>query len=160
YTRSGDLTSGRLFPYLKNKPVYMCPTDQLNLAGYTGPRTGPPSPIFGNGNSPRDYSYAMNCGLCHESDPAKFLAPTRTMVYMEAALARNDYSGQVGPAIATHALSTRHNNRGFLTFGDSHLEKINSRTADKLERSKRFWFPTTDLSGPGGMSFNLNLPDP
>jgi prepilin-type N-terminal cleavage/methylation domain-containing protein len=33
YTRPGDLTSGRLFPYLKNKQVYLCPTDKIALDG-------------------------------------------------------------------------------------------------------------------------------
>src|SRR5689334_7176089 len=28
FTKPGQLTSGRLFPYLQNKPVYLCPTDQ------------------------------------------------------------------------------------------------------------------------------------
>src|SRR5258708_936260 len=27
YTKPGDLTTGRLFPYLNSKPVYLCPTD-------------------------------------------------------------------------------------------------------------------------------------
>src|SRR5262245_41026556 len=32
YTKVGDLTSGRLYPYLNSKPVYLCPTDKLRLA--------------------------------------------------------------------------------------------------------------------------------
>ena len=79
---------------------------------------------------------------------------------MEADLARNDYSGQVGPAIATRALSTRHSKRGHLVFGDLHLEIVNTITADRLERSKSFWFPTSEMSGPGGASFDFNLPEP
>jgi len=160
YTRPGDLTSGRLFPYLKNKPVYICPTDKIRLVTNQTMPSGPIAPILGNSVYPRDYSYAMNCGLCHESDPAKFLLPTHTLVFMEADLARNDYSGQVGPTFATRAISTRHNNRGHLLFGDLHLERINTSKADQLERSKTFWFPTTDMSGPGGFTFALNLPDP
>jgi hypothetical protein len=79
---------------------------------------------------------------------------------MEPDLARNDYSGQVGPAIATQALSTRHNNRGHLVFCDMHLQRVNAATTQKLERSKVFWFPTSDMSGVGGMVFGANLPDP
>ncbi|MGH7970731.1 MAG: type II secretion system protein [Limisphaerales bacterium] len=160
YVRPGDLTTGRLFPYLRTKAVYLCPTDKIALSSNQRMPTPPTGPMFGNSSYPRDYSYAMNCGLCHESDPSKFLLPTRTLTYMEADLARNDYSGQVGPSFATRALSTRHNGRGHLVFGDLHLETVNVALADRLERSKRFWFPTSDMSGPGGFSFNLNLPDP
>jgi prepilin-type processing-associated H-X9-DG protein len=73
---------------------------------------------------------------------------------------QNDYSGQVGPTFATRALSTRHNNRGHLVFGDLHVERVNTRKSDQLERSKTFWFPTGDMTGPGGFTFSLNLPDP
>jgi len=160
YTKAWDLTSGKLYPHLTTHEVYLCPTDKITLfskAVLPGP---PDSPIFGNTIFPRDYSYAMNCGLCHESDPSKFARPTHTLLFMEADLARNDYSGQVGPAIATRALSTRHNKRGHLVFGDLHLEIVNTITADRLERSKSFWFPTSDMSGPGGASFDFNLPEP
>jgi len=160
YVMPGDLTTGRLYPYLKTKPVYLCPTDKLALASNKRLPPLPTSPMFGSSAFPRDYSYAMNCGLCHEGDPAKFLAPTRTLAFMEADLARNDYSGQVGPSLAARAISTRHNGRGHLVFGDLHLETVNAATADHLERSKLFWFPTADMSGPGGFNFNLNLPDP
>lgn len=160
YVKPGDLATGRLFPYLKTKAVYLCPTDKIALASNTQMPPAPSGPMFGSSSYPRDYSYAMNCGLCHESDPSKFSAPTRTLAFMEADLARNDYSGQVGPSFATRALSTRHNRRGHLVFGDLHLETVNVPIATKLERSKVFWFPTSDMSGPGGFSFNLNLPDP
>jgi len=160
FTKPGDLTTGKLYPQLKTRQSYFCPTDKIILGTQTVLPPPPNAPIFGNINYPRDYSYAMNCGLCHESDPSRFIAPVRTLVFMEADLARTDYSGQVGPAVATRALATRHNNRGHLVFGDLHLEKLNPQTADRFERSKRFWFPTADVSGPGGASFGWNLPDP
>jgi prepilin-type N-terminal cleavage/methylation domain-containing protein len=160
YTRPGDLASGRLFPYLKDKQVYLCPTDKLRLVTNQPMPSGPTAPIFGNRIFPRDYSYAMNCGLCHESDPSKFLSPARTLVFMEADLAKSDYSGQVGPTFATRAISTRHNNRGHLVFGDLRIERVNTSKADLFERSKIFWFPTADMTGPGGFTFSLNLPDP
>jgi prepilin-type N-terminal cleavage/methylation domain-containing protein len=160
YTKPGDLTSGELYPYLKSKSVYLCPTDKRILDSNARLPQPPTSPIFGDISHQRDYSYAMNCGLCHESDPAKFQASSRTLLFMEADLARSDYSGQVGPAVATRALATRHNQRGHLVFSDLHVERVGTKVADNLERSRQFWFPTRDMSGPGGMSFNLNLPDP
>lgn len=159
-TKPGDLTSGELFPYLRNRPVYLCPTDKLTLDSNLRLPTASSGPIFGGTSHTRDYSYAMNCGLCHESDPSRFLAPTRTLLFMEAELARNDYSGQVGPWFGTRSLSTRHNNRGHLMFGDLHLESVKAKAADTLEKSKRFWFPTTDMSGPGGGPMGTGLTNP
>lgn len=31
-TRPGDLSTGRMFPYLRQKKVYLCPTDASDLA--------------------------------------------------------------------------------------------------------------------------------
>ena len=78
---------------------------------------------------------------------------------MEAALATNDYSGVVGPSIATRSISTRHNKRGFLTFSDLHLEKLKAATADQVEKSKLFWFPTRDTTGPFGIDMGTGLLD-
>jgi prepilin-type N-terminal cleavage/methylation domain-containing protein len=160
FTRGGDLTTGTMYPYLKSREVYLCPTDKRMLASNVQMPNPPSGSIFSGIYFPRDYSYSMNCGLCHESDPAKFLSPTRTLLFMEADLARNDYSGQVGPTFATRALATRHNNRGHLIFGDLHLEKLRPTAADVMERSKRFWFPTRDTTGPGGFEFGVGLTDP
>src|ERR1039457_2097644 len=54
---SGSLTTGGLYPYLKSKSVYVCPTDNLSSKN---------SPVYTTANlHPRDYSYAMSCGYCH-----------------------------------------------------------------------------------------------
>jgi len=158
--KSGDLTTGKLYPYLTSKPIYLCPTDKRQIEARQGTSGPPGGTLFTGTYAPRDYSYAINCGLCHESDSSKFIAPVRTLLFMEAALATNDYSGQVGPSMATRAISTRHNKRGFLIFSDLHLEKLKAATADQLERSKRFWFPTGDTTGPGGIDFGSGLIDP
>src|SRR5687768_17163618 len=56
-TRGNDITSGKLYPYLKSKSTYLCPTDKKNLYSRRDPATRNLSP-----RSPRrDYSYAMNC---------------------------------------------------------------------------------------------------
>ena len=142
FTRPGDLTTGRLFPYLRSKPVYLCPTDQLALASR---RRGPPLPTDGlQVIGRRDYSYPMNCGICHATDLAKFLEPTRTMLHMEANLATNDYSGQVGPAFNVRSLSFRHANRGQALFGDLHIERRQSGpTTAWPGRSDSGFRPTT-----------------
>jgi prepilin-type processing-associated H-X9-DG protein len=156
YTRPGDKTSGRLYPYLNSKLVYLCPTDLIELSSKRRSSAPPPSG-FGSLIGPRDYSYPMNCGICHATDLAKFLAPTKTMLYMEANLATNDYSGMVGPTIQVRSLALRHGNRGHIIMADTHVVKLDKKEYDKLERTKRFWFPTDDTSGPGGMPMGLGL---
>jgi prepilin-type N-terminal cleavage/methylation domain-containing protein len=158
YSKPGDLTTGRLYPYLNSKPVYVCPTDRLELA-LKGSQAAPvqtpgPSRFFANRNHPRDYSYAMNCGICHATDLSTFLEPSKTLLYMEGALATNDYTGQVGPALVSQSLAFRHRNRGHLVLADLRIEKMDKREYDKVAKTKRFWFPTEDTSGPGGMSFS------
>jgi prepilin-type N-terminal cleavage/methylation domain-containing protein len=159
FTKPGDLTTGRIFPYLSSKPVFLCPTDKIELTSKTRPPSAPlPALPFGqNRNYPRDYSYAMNCAICHATDLSTFLEPSKTVVYMEAALPTNDYSGLAGPALVSQALAFRHNKRGHLVFADLRLEKMNKKSYDKLATTKRFWFPTEDTRGPGGGSIAANL---
>ena len=159
YTRPGDLTTGRLFPYLNSRPVYLCPTDSLKLAanGRSATASLPPSAGFGTFNRRRDYSYAMNCGICHATALSNFLEPVKTLVYMEGELGPNDYSGQVGPVMASQAIAFRHGNRGHLVMGDFHIERMNHKDFDKVRKTKRFWFPTDDTRGPGGIPFGAGL---
>ena len=157
HTRTGDLTSGKLYPYLKSKAVYLCPTDRMEMAGQGRPLGATPPPAAPTGfaarYAPRDYSYAMNCCICHATDVAAFLEPARTLVYMEANMTANDYTGQVGPVMVSQTLSYRHNFRGHLVMGDLRIETMNEKQFDAVVRTKRFWFPTDDTSGPGGMRF-------
>ena len=140
YTKQGDLTSGKLYPYLKSKPVYQCPTDRLELAAKKRPQ--PFTSTFGpNGNrtAPRNYSYAMNCGLCHTTDLSSFLEPSKTVIYLEGALAPDDYSGQVGPlGTPTQALSYRHKKKGHLIMADLRIEKMDRAEVSRVATTKRF----------------------
>jgi prepilin-type N-terminal cleavage/methylation domain-containing protein/prepilin-type processing-associated H-X9-DG protein len=139
-----DLSTGLLYPQLRSKRVYLCPTDTIAMQSARTATT----------LTNRDYSYAMNCIICHDTDTSKFLAPSKTMLLMEANLAPNDFSGVVGPfgrlGINNTSISLRHNRRGYILFADSHLEKVNAKTAERLMRSNRFWSP----AGSAGM------PDP
>ncbi len=160
YTKPGDLTTGRLYPYVGAKGSFLCPTDKFEMASRRRPRWAGAQPVsstFGNVNHPRDYSYGMNCGMCHAHDPALFLNPFKTMLFMEAYLATNDYSGQVGPSIATRSLAVRHGDRGNLIMADLHLERLKRKEADEAEKWKIFWFPTGNTSGPGGGDMSGSL---
>ena len=147
----GDLTTGKLFPFVGDKKVYLCPTDQSEIASrkrVVVPNSGGP----GGRIARRDYSFAMNCGLCHEEETTTFLAPDKTMLFMEAVMATNDYSGQVGPTFGSRTLTTRHNKRGNYAMTDGHVERMNHAQRVAAEKKKRFWFPTDNTKGPGGMN--------
>ena len=154
YTKAGDIASGRMYPYLQSKQVYLCPADKIELGLKSRPKwatQAAPSGGFGSVNRARDYSYAMNCAICHATDVAGFLEPAKTMLFMEGYLGANDYSGQVGPNFASRALALRHNNRGHLVMADLRIEKMGKKQYDVVEKTKRFWFPTDNTSGPGAM---------
>jgi prepilin-type N-terminal cleavage/methylation domain-containing protein len=146
-----DVTSGALYPYLKSKAVYLCPTDKAQLDAQKLPVPA----------AKRANSYAMNCMLCHAHESTKFFAPSRTIYLIEAANLNNiaNYSaGLVAPPttsspfpfIGTGVLATRHNQRGFMLMADIHVEKMKRKQFDDLSRSdKQFWYPN-DLTTIGG----------
>ena len=92
------MTTGSLHPYLDNKDVYLCLTDKIDLSSSNPRRNGNTGGVGGRFNrfAPRNYRYAMNCGICHETKVSAFKEPTKTMLLMEGNLGPNDYSGQVG----------------------------------------------------------------
>jgi prepilin-type N-terminal cleavage/methylation domain-containing protein len=159
-TNRTNMTNGLLWYYVGNKETYLCPTDKRELASKKRPAwatNNVTAGIGGNGNVRRNYSYAMSCGMCHNIDTAQFKSPSKTMLYMEAYLATNDYSGEVGPTFASHSLALRHSRQGNLIMTDLHMEHPTQKRADADERFKIFWFPTDDTSGPGGMNFSNGL---
>ena len=146
YTSVGDMTTGTLHPYLDNKDVYLCLTDKKELSSGKPRRNGNTGGGGGRFNrfAPRNYSYAMNCGICHETKVSAFKEPTKTMLLMEGNLGPNDYSGQVGPrgfGGAAESLSLRHKGYGNLLFSDIHVEKMDGDAYRKASKKKRFWLP-------------------
>ena len=156
YVKVGDLTTGKMYPYVGAKKSYLCPTDEIAM-GSRRRINVPNSGGMGFRNGKRDYSYAMNCGLCHDEDISTFLAPSQTMLFMEALLATNDYSGQVGPTFGSRSLATRHNNKGHYVMTDGHVERMNHKQSLAAEKMKRFWFPTDNIKGPMGNNFASGL---
>ena len=156
YSRGGDLTTGALYPYIESKPSYMCPTDAIELATKRKPKaTGQTiSNPRGNARHARDYSFGMNCAICHDTKISAFREPTKTMFFMEGNLAPNDYSGQVGPQAASRALAIRHNSRGHVMMADLHVEKIDEATFDDVSGTKRFWLPNDEIEDFRGGFFN------
>jgi prepilin-type N-terminal cleavage/methylation domain-containing protein len=133
------ITNGTLYPYLKGPGVYLCPTDKMALAAKV-PRGMPPSAV-------RQNSYAMNCALCHDVDTGRYVACTRTLLFAEADLLWNDLSGVVGPEPvfgSPTSFSYRHNNATHFLFSDFHFEQVKRAKGQMLQRSKRFWLPTSN----------------
>ena len=155
----GDLSTGKLYPYVGAKKSYLCPTDALeisskkkilipSLRGLGGPR---------GHLALRDYSYAMNCCLCHNEDIGGFVAPSQTLLFTEPLMATNDYSGQVGPTFGSKTLTIRHNKKGHYLMTDGHAERVGHAQSVALEKKKLFWFPTTKTLGPGGNDMSVGL---
>ncbi len=141
YSRVGDLTSGTLYPYLESEEVFACPTDKIELASKRKTSTVGRAERVRNSHD-RNYSYGMNCGICHSTKISSFLEPSVTMLYMEGNLGPKDYSGQVGPSFATRSLAFRHNGRGHIMFSDLHIEKWETAEFDARAKKKRFWLPS------------------
>ena len=159
YVRSGDLTTGKLYPYLKSKPVFLCPTDKKELESKNNPNRNLPAfnPLGQNMTAHRDYSYSMNCAICHANDLSAFLEPAKTSLYLEAVMGPNDYSGLAGPSMVSQVLAFRHNKRGYVVMGDMRVDKLNTNSYRAVATTKRFWYPTDDTSGPSGMVLGVNL---
>jgi len=99
----------------------------------------------------------MNCGLCHAVDTSNFIAPSKTLLFMEATLATNDYSGQVGPSFDVRSMAARHGGHGNIVLTDTHIEKLNQKQFDVVDKTKLFWFPTDDTTGAGGIQLGTGL---
>jgi prepilin-type N-terminal cleavage/methylation domain-containing protein len=128
FTKRGDLTTGNLFPYVKAKAVYLCPTDKIELGLKTRANSTNlvSNRIQANRIGHRDYSYGMNCIICHKTDLSTFLEPPKTVLLMEANLGTNDYTGIAGPSMGvSKSLAFRHNRRGSLLMSDLHFERLN-----------------------------------
>ena len=148
YSRVGDLTTGTLYPYLGSEQVFACPTDQIELASKRKTsRVGRAERV--RNSHDRNYSYGMNCGICHSTKISTFLVPSVTMLYMEGNLGPRDYSGQVGPSFAARSLAFRHNSRGHVMLADLHIEKWETIEFDAQAELKRFWLPSdAEIEGP------------
>lgn len=120
-----DLTKGLLFPYLKSKDVYRCPSENGKL-------------LYG---SPIDHSYSMNCMMCHAHDASSCLAPSRTVYFLEQfGLPRGLlWSVSIVPAWLPYP----HNQRENLVFVDTHVERLSRAQYDTAASDQQFWYPTT-----------------
>jgi prepilin-type N-terminal cleavage/methylation domain-containing protein/prepilin-type processing-associated H-X9-DG protein len=148
-----NLTTGELYPYLKDPLVYLCPTDKLTL---------PAKPAA----SDRGFSYAMNCVLCHDNNAATFVAPARTLLFAEAEMDLTDSYGLIGPEnymdiylMDTTNIAFRHNGCGNIAYCDFHVASVDAKVFKQLKLSKRFWLAASS-SDPETVGVMNQVPNP
>jgi prepilin-type processing-associated H-X9-DG protein len=145
----GDLTTGRLYPYLKTKKVYLCPTHPATV---TNPGWAPGPMQF-----QADHSYAVNCMTCHAHDITDCRAPARTVYLVEEAnlptsrwgsIAEPD-PAQFGTNLPVSVPAFPHSGRTGLLMMDGHVAGLTAAEFRIEKAAKEFWYPTdaTDRSG-------------
>jgi prepilin-type N-terminal cleavage/methylation domain-containing protein/prepilin-type processing-associated H-X9-DG protein len=147
----GDLTTGKLYPYLKSKTVYLCPTQPRKVT----------NPIWAMGplELHPDHSYAMNCMMCHAHDVAACFSPARTLHFVEEADLPNDRWGslaelvpvQFGTNAPVSAPAFPHGRRGHLLMADLHVVRMTQQELQQAAADLLFWFPTGDDDRSGGL---------
>ena len=150
---SNDLASGALYPYLRTKAVYLCPTDKAELDQ---------SPPAGSGSPGRQHSYLMNCMICHAHDFSGCVAPPQTIMFLEgtnqtpraspslSGLAPAPYPPPTLPPPLS-SLGFRHRGRGNLLMMDLHTETMNKQQFDNSHWLKQFWYPNDKTGRTGGL---------
>lgn len=155
-TKIGRIETGTLYSYVGHRGTYMCPTEKSTMHekkdknGFVeAPR--PPVPglrdRFRMKRHPRDFSYAMNCGICHNTKLSDFKQPSTTVLYIEAEMDPMDYSGQTGLSNGRRGenrsiLTQRHKGQGHIVFSDMHVEKLAQKQFHQRSKNPLFWFPT------------------
>ena len=138
----GDLSTGKLYPYLKSRTVYLCPTQARDV---TKPVYAPVPAQW-----QPDHSYALNCMMCHAHDVAQCLAPARTLFFVEEANLPNDLWGslaepypiQFGTNAPVSAPAFPHGWRGNLLMADAHVVRMSQKELEAAATDRYFWYPT------------------
>jgi len=138
-----NLASGQLFPHIRSRPTYLCPTESPKSSVGMMPHGR-------NGILARDHSYVMNCRMCHVRNAAVCLTPSTTLLFMERTnLTQDTFGGLVAGGLrGSHnnrmgpALSFGHNQRGNVLMIDAHSENLNQKTYLENSTRREFWYPT------------------
>jgi len=147
----GDLTTGKLFPYVKSKTTYLCPTQARKV---TNPDWSPGQLVIYP-----DHSYALNCMMCHAHDVTVCVAPARTVFFVEEANLPNDRWGSLAEPFPIRfwtnapvsAPAFPHGRRGNLLMVDSHVLRRTQKEMQDAFADRFFWYPTGDDDRSGGL---------
>jgi len=106
YYRNQDITTGTIYPYLKNQDIYLCPTDKVALKRP------------GGWSKWADFSYAISGpGMddrnqrVYNAKLSSWVEPDKSMTFMEESLDAPLNDGHVWPN-KNDLLATRHKGRG------------------------------------------------
>lgn len=126
-----DLTKGQLYPYLKSKDVYLCPSE---------------TPVLATDSLPVDHSYPLNCMMRRARDLTFCFAPSKTVFFLEAT---NQHAGMnYGLIIVPNPrdLAFRHRKLEPFLFADTHIERFTPAQYTPDPPDKRFWYPNQNES--------------
>jgi prepilin-type N-terminal cleavage/methylation domain-containing protein len=148
---NGDLTKGQLYPYLKSKDIYRCPSETAPSPPPLPPSPPvlPPFPIAPPLTTGIDHSYQMQCMICHAHDATVCLAPSRTVYFLEVTNAGRTFTEGIASVPSPPKLAFRHDRREHFLMMDTHIERFKREQYNGAPADKRFWYPTdlTDRSG-------------
>ena len=106
YNRNQDITTGTIYPYLKNQDIYLCPTDKIALKR------------LGQWSTWSDFSYAISGPAMDDRNPrvynakyASWAEPDKSFTFMEEALDAPLNDGHIWPN-TWDVLATRHRGSG------------------------------------------------
>ncbi len=105
YRRDRDITTGTLYPYLKNQDAYLCPTDKIALKRP------------GDWSNWRDFSYAISgpgtreIPIVYNAKLSSWVEPGKSLIFMEEALDAPLNDGHIWPN-DWDILATRHKGPG------------------------------------------------
>ena len=106
YNRNQDITTGTIYPYLKNQDIYLCPTDKIALKR------------LGQWSTWSDFSYAISGPAMDDRNPRVYNAkysswaePDKSFTFMEEALDAPLNDGHMWPN-NWDVLATRHRGSG------------------------------------------------
>jgi prepilin-type N-terminal cleavage/methylation domain-containing protein len=158
----GDFSTGRIYPYLTSKDVYMCPTDRADFGKKKGMFKVMRAYEEWAPKGLRKNSYVMNCNVCHRNSLDSWNRPSLTMLYFEMNMVTNDClgMGNIGSRVMSpgdavpRIFSSRHKRCSMFTFGDLHAEKRVTLTKEGFEMigreqpgTEEFWVPDPNFHG-------------
>jgi len=129
---AGDLTEGQLFPCVKSKNVYLCPSESGTI-----------------GVLPIDHSYQIQCMMCHTHDTSGSFAPSRTVYFVEVINQSRTFFSGIAAAPNPLQPAFRHNQREHFLFVDTHAESVTRAHYLNAVADKRFWYPTEETTTKG-----------
>jgi prepilin-type N-terminal cleavage/methylation domain-containing protein/prepilin-type processing-associated H-X9-DG protein len=140
-TPQSDISSGQLFPYLKSRAVYICPSKQAQMNAVHGD----------TGTLRTNHTYSMNCMMCHSHDLPACVSPARTVLFVETTNFVQALAGGLAGPISFDLFSPGfpHVQRGNFLMADGHLERLSPKEMNAAAATSEFWYPNERRDSSG-----------